>query len=103
MAAAVAPAPLPLLLLLLIIVVIIIIMMTLQVLARGGSVIAITEEGNHELDDKCESVIYIPRTEEFLAPLLSVVPCQLLAYYIADLRKCNVDQSRNLAKSVTVE
>lgn len=74
-----------------------------EVLARGGSVIAITEEGNHELDDKCESVIYIPRTEEFLAPLLSVVPCQLLAYYIADLRKCNVDQPRNLAKSVTVE
>jgi glucosamine--fructose-6-phosphate aminotransferase (isomerizing) len=74
-----------------------------EVLARGGSVIAVTEEGNHELDDKCEAVISIPRTDEFLSPLLSVVPLQLLSYYIADMRKCNVDQPRNLAKSVTVE
>ena len=74
-----------------------------EVLARGGLVIAITEEGNHDLDDKCEAVIYIPRTLDFLSPLLAVVPCQLLSYYIADLRKCNVDQPRNLAKSVTVE
>jgi glutamine---fructose-6-phosphate transaminase (isomerizing) len=74
-----------------------------EVLARGGYVIAVTEEGNHELDDKCEAVLHIPRSEEFLAPLLSVVPLQLLSYYIADMRKCNVDQPRNLAKSVTVE
>jgi glucosamine--fructose-6-phosphate aminotransferase (isomerizing) len=74
-----------------------------EVLARGGAVIAITEEGNDDLDATCECVIKVPKTEEFLAPLLSVVPLQLLAYFIADMRKCNVDQPRNLAKSVTVE
>jgi len=74
-----------------------------EVLARGGSVIAITEEENHELDDTCEHVIRVPHTEDFLMPLLAVAPLQLLAYYIADMRKCNVDQPRNLAKSVTVE
>jgi len=74
-----------------------------EVLARGGSVIAITEEGNDELDAKCECVVKVPRTSEFLMPLLAVVPLQLLAYYIADMRGCNVDQPRNLAKSVTVE
>ena len=74
-----------------------------EVLARGGTVIAITEEGNDDLDGTCEFVIKVPQTEEFLTPLLCVVPLQLLAYYIADMRKCNVDQPRNLAKSVTVE
>ena len=74
-----------------------------EVLARGGSVIAITEEGNDELDGECECVLKVPPTEEFLMPLLAVVPLQLLAYYIADMRGCNVDQPRNLAKSVTVE
>ena len=74
-----------------------------EVLARGGSVIAITDEGNHTLDDKCEYVVHVPTTEEFLMPLLTVVPLQLMAYYIADMRQCNVDQPRNLAKSVTVE
>ena len=74
-----------------------------EVLARGGAVIVITEEGNDDLDDKCECVIKVPTTEEFLTPLLMVVPLQLMAYYIADMRKCNVDQPRNLAKSVTVE
>uniref|UniRef100_A0A7S0P2V0 glutamine--fructose-6-phosphate transaminase (isomerizing) n=1 Tax=Calcidiscus leptoporus TaxID=127549 RepID=A0A7S0P2V0_9EUKA len=74
-----------------------------EVLARGGSVIAITEEDNDELDSRCEYVIKVPRTEEFLMPLLAVAPLQLMAYYIADMRKCNVDQPRNLAKSVTVE
>jgi len=74
-----------------------------EVLARGGSVIAVTEEGNDELDARCECVVKVPKTEEFLMPLLAVVPLQLLAYYIADMRGCNVDQPRNLAKSVTVE
>ena len=73
-----------------------------EVLARKGSVIAITEEGNDDLDD-CEYVIKVPTADEFLMPLLAVVPLQLLAYYIADMRGCNVDQPRNLAKSVTVE
>jgi glucosamine--fructose-6-phosphate aminotransferase (isomerizing) len=74
-----------------------------EVLARGGTVIAITEEDNDELDGRCECVVKVPKTKEFLMPLLAVVPLQLLAYYIADMRKCNVDQPRNLAKSVTVE
>lgn len=74
-----------------------------EVVARQGSVIAITNEGNHDLDDKCEYVIRIPETEEFLEPLLTVVPLQLLSYHIAVMRGCNVDQPRNLAKSVTVE
>ena len=74
-----------------------------EVAARGGSVIAITEEGNDELDDLCEYVIQVPRTLECLEPLLTVVPLQLLSYHIAVMRGCNVDQPRNLAKSVTVE
>jgi len=74
-----------------------------EVLARDGSVIAITDEGNNDLDEKSDYVIKLPNTEEFLNPLLSVIPLQLLAYHIADLRRCNVDQPRNLAKSVTVE
>ncbi len=74
-----------------------------EVVARQGSVIAITDEGNHELDRLCEYVIRIPHTEEFLQPLLAVVPLQLLSYHIAVMRGCNVDQPRNLAKSVTVE
>lgn len=74
-----------------------------EVLARGGLVIAITEEGNTDFDVKCEAVLFIPRTLDFLSPLLAVIPCQLLSYFIADLRKCAIDQPRNLAKSVTVE
>mmetsp|Transcript_25294 Transcript_25294/g.75288 ORF Transcript_25294/g.75288 Transcript_25294/m.75288 type:complete len:347 (+) Transcript_25294:1042-2082(+) len=74
-----------------------------EVRARGGSVIAITEEDNHELDAQCEYVMRVPSTADFLMPLLCVAPLQLMAYYIADMRQCNVDQPRNLAKSVTVE
>jgi glucosamine--fructose-6-phosphate aminotransferase (isomerizing) len=74
-----------------------------EVVAREGSVIAITDEGNGELDRLCEYVIRVPPTEEFLMPLLSVVPLQLLSYHIAVMRGCHVDQPRNLAKSVTVE
>ena len=74
-----------------------------EVLARNGSVIAITDEDNVDLDDKCDYVLKLPPTDEFLGPLLTVVPLQLLAYHIADMRRCNVDQPRNLAKSVTVE
>jgi len=73
-----------------------------EVLARNGSVIAITDEGNDDLD-KCDFVVKLPTVDECLTPLLAVVPLQLLAYYIADMRRCNVDQPRNLAKSVTVE
>ena len=73
-----------------------------EVVARKGSVIAITEEGNEDLQN-CEYVIKVPSTDEFLMPLLAVIPLQLMAYHIADMRRCNVDQPRNLAKSVTVE
>ena len=74
-----------------------------EVVARQGSVIIITEEGNHELDEQAEFVIYIPIVSECLSPLLTVVPLQLLSYYVADMRGCSIDQPRNLAKSVTVE
>ncbi|WP_397547159.1 glutamine--fructose-6-phosphate transaminase (isomerizing) [Rhodothermus marinus] len=74
-----------------------------EVVARQGSVIAITDEGNGELDQLCEYVIRIPPAPDFLTPLLTVIPLQLLAYHIAVMRGCNVDQPRNLAKSVTVE
>jgi len=74
-----------------------------EVAARQGSVIAITEEENSELDELCEYVLRIPKTEEFLSPLITVVPLQLLSYHTAVMRGCHVDQPRNLAKSVTVE
>merc|ERR1712194_465273 len=67
-------------------------------------VIAISDETkNEDLERKCEYVVHVPNTEEFLMPLLTVIPLQLMSYYIADMRQCNVDQPRNLAKSVTVE
>ena len=74
-----------------------------EVVARHGVVIAITDEDNEELDRLCEYVIRIPSETELLTPLLAVIPLQLLAYHIAVLRGCDVDQPRNLAKSVTVE
>ena len=74
-----------------------------EVVARDGAVIAITDEGNGELDELCEYVLRIPKTAEFLSPLLTVIPLQLLSYHIAVMRGCHVDQPRNLAKSVTVE
>lgn len=74
-----------------------------EVKARKGRIIAIVEEGDTIIKDLAEFVIEIPATEEPLTPLLSVVPLQLLAYHIAVMRGCNVDQPRNLAKSVTVE
>ncbi|MGA7305238.1 MAG: SIS domain-containing protein, partial [Rhodothermales bacterium] len=74
-----------------------------EVRARGGLVLAITDHENHELDDLCEFVLRVPPTAACLAPLLTVVPLQLLAYHMAVLRGCDVDQPRNLAKSVTVE
>jgi len=74
-----------------------------EVAAREGSVIAITDEKNGELEELCEYVLKIPQTEEFLSPLLTVIPLQLLSYHIAVMRGCHVDQPRNLAKSVTVE
>jgi glucosamine--fructose-6-phosphate aminotransferase (isomerizing) len=74
-----------------------------EVKARGGQVIAITTDGNGELHNLADHIISVPSTLEMLQPILTVVPLQLLAYHVAVLRGCDVDQPRNLAKSVTVE
>jgi len=74
-----------------------------EVTARSGRVIAIAVEGDHEIQQLVEHVIHIPAAPELLLPILEVVPLQLLAYHIAVRRGCDVDQPRNLAKSVTVE
>src|SRR5690606_5100183 len=74
-----------------------------EVKARGGRVIAVVTEGNGELRGKVDHVISIPKTLDMLTPILATIPLQLLAYHIAVMRGCNVDQPRNLAKSVTVE
>jgi glucosamine--fructose-6-phosphate aminotransferase (isomerizing) len=74
-----------------------------EVTARSGRVIAIAIEGDHEISQLVEHTIHIPQAPELLLPILEVVPLQLLAYHIAVRRGCDVDQPRNLAKSVTVE
>jgi glutamine---fructose-6-phosphate transaminase (isomerizing) len=74
-----------------------------EVTARSGRVIAVATEGNQQIRELVEHVIFVPHAPELLAPLLEVVPLQLLAYHIAVRRGCDVDQPRNLAKSVTVE
>jgi len=74
-----------------------------EVRARKGKVIAIATEGDRLIQEKADHVIYIPKIDACLAPLLTVIPLQLLAYHIAVLRGCDVDKPRNLAKSVTVE
>ena len=74
-----------------------------EVKARKGKVIAIVTEGDALIPDMAEHVIEVPATHEALMPMVSVIPLQLLSYHIAVMRGCNVDQPRNLAKSVTVE
>jgi glucosamine--fructose-6-phosphate aminotransferase (isomerizing) len=74
-----------------------------EVKARDGRVIALASEGDETAAKIADDVIYVPAVSELLSPLVNVVPLQLLAYYIADLRGADVDQPRNLAKSVTVE
>jgi glucosamine--fructose-6-phosphate aminotransferase (isomerizing) len=74
-----------------------------EVTARSGRVIAIAIEGDRQIASQVEHTIYIPPAPELLLPILEVVPLQLLAYHIAVRRGCDVDQPRNLAKSVTVE
>jgi glucosamine--fructose-6-phosphate aminotransferase (isomerizing) len=74
-----------------------------EVKARKGRIISIMNDENGEVKDLSEFSIQIPATEDCFSPLLTVIPLQLLSYYIAVNRKCNVDQPRNLAKSVTVE
>ena len=78
-----------------------------EIKARGGPVIAIAAEGDDELarrlHERADDVLFVPQVPEYLQPLVSVVPLQLLAYHIALSRGCDVDKPRNLAKSVTVE
>jgi len=74
-----------------------------EVKARSGIVLAVTDRANPDLSAKADGVILVPQTHELLSPMLMVLPLQLLAYHIALLRGCDVDQPRNLAKSVTVE
>ncbi len=74
-----------------------------EVKARSGVVIAIATEGDEEIKESADHVLYVPPAPEELSPILEIVPMQLLAYHIAVRRGCDVDQPRNLAKSVTVE
>jgi glucosamine--fructose-6-phosphate aminotransferase (isomerizing) len=74
-----------------------------EVKARGGPVIAVAYEDDEDVAARADEVIFIPETPEYLQPIVTVVPLQLLAYHIAVLRGCDVDKPRNLAKSVTVE
>ena len=74
-----------------------------EVKSRGGVVIAIATKGDKEIRKKVDHTLYIPENSYILTPLLAVIPLQLFAYYIADMRGCDVDKPRHLAKSVTVE
>jgi glucosamine--fructose-6-phosphate aminotransferase (isomerizing) len=74
-----------------------------EVKARGGRIIAITSEGNGDLSNVADHQVAVPASPPLIAPVLTVIPLQLLAYHIAVLRGCDVDRPRNLAKSVTVE
>jgi glucosamine--fructose-6-phosphate aminotransferase (isomerizing) len=74
-----------------------------EVKARRGPVIAIGSEGRTELEKIADDVVYVPKTPDYIAPLLTVIPLQMLAYHTAVLLGCDVDKPRNLAKSVTVE
>jgi glucosamine--fructose-6-phosphate aminotransferase (isomerizing) len=74
-----------------------------EIKARGGPIVAVACEGDSEVAEVADDVIYVPQAPEYLQPLVAVVPLQLLAYEVALLRGCDVDKPRNLAKSVTVE
>jgi glucosamine--fructose-6-phosphate aminotransferase (isomerizing) len=74
-----------------------------EVRARGGHVIAVVDTGDTQIRDLADDVVVVPRAPTFIAPIIATVPLQLLAYHVADLRGTDVDQPRNLAKSVTVE
>ena len=74
-----------------------------EIKARQGRVIAVVTEGDKQVREMADFAITVPETEECLTPLLTVIPLQILAYHIAVVKGCDVDQPRNLAKSVTVE
>ena len=74
-----------------------------EVKARKGKLIAIVSKGDTTVREIADHVIEIPNSDEFIVPILATIPFQLISYHIAVMRECNVDQPRNLAKSVTVE
>lgn len=74
-----------------------------EIKARGAYVLAVAKEGNEAVGEQSDEIIYIPKVRDEIAPLLSVVPLQLFAYFVARERGCNIDKPKNLAKSVTVE
>ena len=74
-----------------------------EIKARKGKIIAVITEGDIHSQELCDDIMVVPESDEILAPMLSVVPLQLLAYYIGVAKGCDVDKPRNLAKSVTVE
>ena len=74
-----------------------------EIKARGAYVLAVAKEGNEAVGEQSDEIIYIPKIRDEIAPLLSVVPLQLFAYFVARERGCNIDKPKNLAKSVTVE
>ena len=74
-----------------------------EIKSRKAKIIAVVTKGDTEVREMADHVIEVPETLEGLAPLITTIPLQLLSYYIAVMRECNVDQPRNLAKSVTVE
>ena len=74
-----------------------------EIKARGGKIIAIISEGDTQLRQRADYCLEVPSTAECLMPIVSIIPLQLLSYYIAVGKGRNVDQPRNLAKSVTVE
>jgi len=75
----------------------------MEIKARGGKIIAVVSEGDQEIKKLSDQIIEIPNCDELIAPILANIPLQLLSYHIANKKGCNVDQPRNLAKSVTVE
>ena len=74
-----------------------------EIKARDGIVVAVSTEGDDELPQEVDHILQIPKVSELVNTIISTIPMQLLAYYIAIQRGCDVDQPRNLAKSVTVE
>jgi len=74
-----------------------------EIKARRGKIIAVATEGDSKITSLADEVIYLPKVNDFILPIMGIIPLQLLAYHMAVLRGCDVDQPRNLAKSVTVE
>jgi glucosamine--fructose-6-phosphate aminotransferase (isomerizing) len=73
-----------------------------EVFTRGGKIISVINENDEKMREISEEIIEIPIIDEFLTPIVSIVPLQLLAYHIANLRGCDVDKPRNIAKVITV-